>query len=174
MAKKRKKTKTYKKRSRMGAASFGPKTGVNAGDMWALAGGVIAGAIGKKFLDTTLAKQETLKIDQKTLDAAGVAAGVVGLIYLEGAFLQGLSIGVGSASAISGLQELKVLKGVGLPPLVPFRPRPKERSVSGGNTKTSRVGGAQNAYGYPQTPGVGGGRRMNRTSFMSEGIDNGN
>lgn len=116
-----------------------------------LALGVLGGAIGKHFIDTALAKQETLKIEQKTVDGLEILASAAGFLFAgDQAFVKGLSIGLGASAAVSLLQEMDVLKGPGLPPMVPFRPRPKLNGV----TQTPGVA-SPNAYGFNNPPGVG-------------------
>lgn len=133
-------------------------------DILVLAGGVLIGGVAKGFLDQTLAKQETLKLDQKLVDGLEVAAGVAGAIFLEGPLLKGIAIGLGTSAAYSGLRGLGVIKGIGMP-MVPFRPRPIQARYSmNGATQTPAVAGA-NVYGFPQPPGVGRSLRRKMSSY---------
>lgn len=130
-----------------------------------LALGVLGGAIGKHFIDTALAKQETLKVEQKTVDGLEILAAAAGFMFAgDQAFVKGLSIGLGASAAVSLLQEMEVLKGVGLPPMVPFRIHPKLNGL----TQTPNVAGA-NAYGWNNPAGVGKGPMKRAVRYAGGG-----
>lgn len=122
-------------------------------DTLILAGGVLLGAIGKGFIDKTLAEQETLKLEQKTIDGIQVAAGVAGMLFLEGPFLKGVSIGLASSAGTSVLRTMKVIKGAEMP-MVRFRLPVRYRNNMNGASVNPTVG-SPNVYGFPQAPGVG-------------------
>jgi hypothetical protein len=145
------KKKTKKKSGGGGKRMSGVSISKSQQDEIYLALGVLGGAIGKNFIDTALAKQGTLKVEQKTVDGLEILAAAAGFLFAgDQAFIKGLSIGVGAAAAVSLLKEMDVLKGAELPPMVPFRPRPKLNGV----TQTPAVAAA-NAYGFNNPAGVG-------------------
>lgn len=131
---------------------------------------VVGGAVGKKFIDTVIAKQDTLKVEQKTVDGLEILASAA--LFMFGGnqpILKGLAIGLGSSATVSLLQEMDVLKGPILPAYVPFRPRPALNGV----TRTPAVsGGGVNSYGFPNGPGVAGARVGSRRAarFAGAGV----
>lgn len=154
-----KKRKSYRRMSGVGLTASLKKNE----DYLILGTGVVVGAIGKGFIDQALAKQDTVKVNQNMVDGLQFAAGVAGVLYLDGAFLKGLSIGVGSAGAVSGLRTLGVIKGVGALPMVPFRPRPKQATINmNGASRNPAVG---SAYGYPEAPSVGRSMRRKMSAY---------
>lgn len=165
MAKRKKRGGSRKRGRRMGAASFTGSLKKNE-DFLILGAGVVVGAVAKGFIDQALAKQDTIKVNQNMVDGVEVAAGVAGVLYLDGAFLKGLSIGVGSAGAVSGLRTLGVIKGTSPMRMVPFRARLAARvnNMNGGVTRTPGVAGG-NSYGFPSPPGVGASLRRKTGSY---------
>lgn len=144
----RKRSKTKKRGGRrVGALSMNKDQ-----DLLMLAGGAIVGGIAKKFIDTALAKQETLTVDQKTIDGIELVGGGVIFWMVDQPFLRGMGLGLTAAASVSLLQEMEVLKGMSASPMVPFKARPQLNGV----TKTPAVAGA-NAYGYPRPNAVGAG-----------------
>lgn len=150
MAKKKshKTTKTKKRSSgrRMGAISLDKDE-----NLLTMAAGVIVGGIGKRFIDTFVSKQDTINVEQKTIDMIEFAGAATGFYFVDAPFIRGAFLGIASAAAISALQEMDMLKGVGMSPMVPFKPRP----LLNGVTRTPAVAAATNAYGFPSPSTVG-------------------
>lgn len=143
---------TKKKGHRMGVIT----TSQHGNELLTIAAGTVTGAIVKKIGDTLISKQASttgVTISQKTVDIIEVVGGGALFYYMDSPFIRGMALGLGSTAAVSLLKEMDVLKGIGLPPLVPFRPQPNLKGV----TNTPAVAGA-NAYMFPQTPGVAGTR----------------
>lgn len=149
------KRKTTKKKSGKRSGSGGRKMGALSLDkdqnLLMMAAGVVGGAIAKKFIDTVIAKQDTINVEQKTIDGLEVVGAAVGFYMIDSPFLRGAFLGIGTAAAVSGLQQMDVLKG-SITPMVPFRPRP----LLNGVTQTPAVAAATNTYGFPKASTVAG------------------
>ncbi len=107
MAKKRKKTKHHPRR-RMGAVSGSTSA------MLQTLGGVVVGAIAKGFVDSAIAKQTTVKIDDKMLQAGEAVAGALLAYKAKSGFLKGIGMGLAASAVVAELKDMKVLTGLGI------------------------------------------------------------
>lgn len=143
------KKKHHHRRRRMSGATLTPaaKTGFE------ILAGAVAGAIAKRFLDSAIAKQDTVKIEPKTLAFLELVAG--GLIVYTGKmpFIQGIGIGVAAESTVKIAQEMNLISGPAIN-YSNFRKLGAPKPNMGGNAITPSVAGA-NIYNFPKPSQVG-------------------
>ncbi len=104
MARKKTKRKHHPRR-RMGAVSG------QTSALLQMLGGVIAGGVVKGFVDSAIAKQSTVKIDDKTLQAVEAVGGAFLAYKMKSPFLRGLGMGIAAGAVVAELKEMKVLTG---------------------------------------------------------------
>jgi len=158
MARKKRKVHHKGRRRRM----HGPVTPAQKNVLMMFAGAV-TGAVGKRFIDTTIPKAGITLSDtvKKIINVGEFVGGGVLAYAMKNPFLQGLGIGLAVEGGTGLLAQMNVISGVGEAriPMIDFkkqlgRPNPN----FSGATKTPAVAGA-NAYHFPTPPNVGRARR---------------
>jgi len=150
MARRKKRVHHHRRRRRVGAIS-----GDAASTLQGLAGAV-AGAVINKFVDNIIAKQTTVKIDDKTLQFIKMLAGGYAAWKLKQPFLRAAGLGFAAQSAVAELTDMGVLKGIG---------RVDPRSLSFPNRLNGPAGGSQSNF-----PAIGEAVRPNAVGGISGGM----